>query len=305
MSRRRCSRLITPFLFISLLVLAAQVDADFCASPGQKPSVRLAASFDNDASFKAPHSAELEAARFNLSVLFTQSILQMDGYDSIAGVVHNYSTLSAEGINPAAQTNGDLHTLALPWYWSKKTDQIERRFGLAAAISTSSNGLKNPDELNHQALQLWLSWEDRRPINKDWDWLLGICGDHRFGKHRFYPLVGVVRKIGAAGMLRLAFPDLHFSWPLTDQLRFDLRVEPMGNKWSVYDDSLERESSFLWRSWSASAEFNWRLFDEFGVFLRAGQRFEQELKFKLADDSRLKSRLDDTFYWSLGLVWWL
>lgn len=305
MSRRLRCYLITPVLFISLLVLAAQVEGDFCASPWRKPSVRLQTSFDNDANFKAPHSAELAAARFSLSALFAQSGLQRNGYDSIAGVVHNYSALSLEGFNPAAQTNGDLHTLALPWYWSKKTDHIERRFGLAAAISTSSNGLKNPDKLDHRALQLWLSWEDRRTINQDWDWLLGICADHRFGKYRFYPVVGVVRKMGAAGMLRLAFPDLQFGWSWSDRLRFDLRLEPMGNEWSVYDDSLEKESSFQWRSWSASAEVNWRLFAEFSVFLRAGQRFKQALEFRLADDSRLKTHLDDTFYWSLGLVWWL
>lgn len=292
-------------LLIALLVGAVHVEAEFCAPSLRKSSVRLQAVMDHDAGFQPPYTAELEAVRYNLSALFAPSTQSAEGYNYLAGFQHGYSSLSLEGLDPAAQTNGHLHTLSMPWYWFRKEDHIERQFGLAAAISTSSNGLKKPDELGHQVLQLWLSWEDRRTINQDWDWLLGVCGDHRFGSFRVYPVAGVVRKFGTEGELRLAFPDARIGWTLNDRLRFDLRLEPMGNDWRVYDQGLQRQSSFQWRSWSVSAEVNWRMFDAFSVLIRTGQRFDQELEFSLVDGSRLESSLEDSFYWSVGLTWWL
>jgi hypothetical protein len=297
--------LITRALLFSLMVYSAHVFGDLCAPLSRKSAIRLDASFDNNTDLQAQPGAELEATRYGLSAMISPSKLYLNGYDGSVGVVHKYDILSDHGLTPDARTNGHLHTLALPWQWTRKSSQLSRRFGVAAAVSTSSNGLKNPHKLDHQALQLWLSWEDSRRINGDWDWVMGVCGDHRFGTFRIYPVAGIERKLAGAARLRLAYPDLRLHWPVNSRLLLDLRIEPVGNEWSVYDNDLEKGSRFLWNSWSASAKLTWHLLDGFSVTIDAGRHYDQELEFELNDGSRLRADLDSSVYWSVGLIWWL
>ena len=154
-------------------------------------------------------------------------------------------------------------------------------------------------------MSMVLSWEDQRRLFGAIEGLIGLCGDDRFGSFKVYPSVGVVWPIGERARLRLAYPDSRLDWRLSHRISAALSLAPAGGQWRVYATDSEQASNFHWRAWETEAQLDWRLWKKARVTLAVGQRLQQQLRFRLQDNSPFKLEPGDALYWSLGLQWQL
>ncbi len=257
--------------------------------------------------------ADVEAQRYQFQAIarlpsVTTHQMANDKTNSTAyfgGIAHEYRSVEFNNLASPPQTNGDLHTLQLPMQRWQRHHRGERRLGAAVVIASSSNALKNLDELTTDNLQLWLGWEELSKVSNNTAWLWGLCADHRFGDYRLYPLLGMQWHLKGNINLRLAFPDTALRWQPSDSHYIELTLQPIGREWTVYDKNFARQSELQWRAWEFELKLHWQFAKHWQTFVSTGLRFEQKLQLRLENNQRLKSDLDDSPFLLLGvsMVW--
>ena len=248
------------------------------------------------------HGGAVEISRDQLDARLVHSSGNID-WQMTVDFQHQYTDFTIAGVTPGPQTNGDMHTTSLPVHWQNRATDRNRRLSVAPVLATSSNGLENPDELDENFLQLWLSWEDQYRWRGDSYWLIGLCGDHRFDHFRITPVLGIAGEWAAQNQYRLAFPDSYVSWVFSRGFSSFLRIGPAGGEWRILDDDLDRQSDFRWQAWQAEAEVRWQFGSRWRAALSLGRVFDQQLRFDRVDNSRLSTDADDSSYWRLEFVY--
>ena len=242
--------------------------------------------FSADALKKAPldTGAEVGLSRRELNTGFIASSEQ----DHVMAIDFNfqYTIVDIDGsITP--MTNGHLHSWDFPVSWQRKGSAYTLDYYLAPVISVSSNGLKNPDLLDRQALQLWAGVFYKKDFNQKSAWLLGLRSDHRFGPYRVYPVAGVCWQPNANWQLQLALPDISIRRYFSKGINIRLYAEPDGNKWHVFSKDTTRNSDFFYNAIVTGLSLEWRINSTLSLEFSAVKHSRQRFDFVLDDGTQL------------------
>ncbi len=220
----------------------------------------------------------------------------------VLGFGHEYNAFDISAESPAPpQTNGDLHTLHLATQWRAELGNGHLRAAFAPALSVSSNGLKNPDELNSDAVQLWGALLYRWPAN-GMDWLAGMAHDYRHGNDRIYPVAGIEWSNDAV-FLRATFPDLELRFDLGSRWIMAASVEPDGNEWWAYDRGLSDANEFRRQAWKADARLSYQFANGVLAGASVGYHWDQEWRFRRQDNSLARLHSDNSYFVGLHISW--
>jgi hypothetical protein len=216
---------------------------------------------------------------------------------------HEYNALDIDlptGLAP--QTNGDLHTLHAAIEWTTGAGPGELRLALAPALSVSSNGLKNPDELDSDAAQLWASALYAWP-GAHFDWILGAAHDFRFGASQVYPVAGIQWSADAT-LLRLTFPDVVLRTRLGQRWQLAFATEPDGNEWWAYDRDLETADEFHSEAWRSEISLSYQFSNGLRLGLSAGYRWDAHWKFRRENGDWARQDTDSAPFYGIHLGWY-
>lgn len=217
------------------------------------------------------------------------------------GVGHNYTIMRPGGFD--LQTNGHLHTLYFPLHWKRPSGGRHFRATLAPAVSVSSNVLKEPDEYGSDAVQVLGALEWDRAVSETLGLRYGVCGDHRFGSYRVYPLLSVDWRPHVDWLLELGFPATALSYEASKSFDSSLRLAPNGNEWYVKDKSLEHHSKLRYESLLLEWALNWHPHERLTLTASIGRQFRNRYDMKLLDGSRAKADGDSFTRVGAALEW--
>jgi len=211
--------------------------------------------------------------------------LQIRSNDKWAfGAGHQYTILNADQLD--LQTNGHLHTFFLPMHRMSQAGRKAFRFSIAPALSASSNVMKDPDQYDADALQLLAALVWSREVSDQVGVRYGICGDHRFGRYRIYPLISVDLQPHPDWMIELGFPVSRLGYQISKSLASLLRAGPDGNEWHVSDRSLERKSQLVYEAFIFEWALIWQAHEHFVLTASVGSQFHNRFEMTLLNDSR-------------------
>ena len=221
----------------------------------------------------------------------------------VLGLGHEYSALDIDtGSASAPLANGDLHTLHLALDWRRALGPGQLQLALAPVVSTSSNGLKNPDQLDSDAFQLWgaaiYSW----PGGAEWEWVAGLASDSRFGDQRLYPVLGLKWR-DSHTVVRAVYPDLLVTRRLGERWSTSLSISPDGNYWQAYDRELENSDEFRREAWQAGLGLDYDLPAGFRLGLQVGYFWDQAWRFRREDGGWARLDSDNSAYIGVQLGW--
>ena len=218
-----------------------------------------------------------------------------------AGVGYRYKILRFDPIEP--QTNGHLHTLFIPVHRQSQSDGKGFRFSIAPALSASSNVMKDPSQYDTDALQLLVAAVWNRPLSGATGFRYGVCGDHRFGSYKIYPLVSFDWQPHLDWTIELGFPMAEVRYQATSSFDTSLRLAPDGNEWYVKDKSLQFDSQFIYESYLLEWAFNWRAYKGLAITAGIGWQFHNRYEMTLLDGSRVRVSSDDFMRLGAALAW--
>jgi len=228
-------------------------------------------------------------------------LLRPAGASYFFGAGHRYSIFNFEPDQP--QTNGHLHTFFLPLHYLAQDDRRSFRVSVAPALSASSNVMQDLNEYADDALQLLAALVWGRQLSARTSLRYGLCGDHRFGEYRVYPLVSIQLQPHPDWVVRLGFPVSQFTYQLSGPLRTTVRLGPDGNEWYVQNRPLTADARFVYVSYALTWAFDWQFHDDFSLTLSAGRQFDQRIELTLADNSRVSFASNPVNRFGAALAW--
>lgn len=197
------------------------------------------------------------------------------------GFGHRYMIFDFSGIEP--QTNAHLHTSFVPLHWQAG----KLRLSAAAALSASSNVMGHPQEYASRTLQLLFAVVARNEIEERLAFIYGLCGDHRFGEYRVYPVAGVEWQPHPDWTLDVGFPETRIAYAVTSELASSLRVAPDGNEWHVENRDFSAESDFVYEAVALEWITEWSPGSRLTVALSLGRQLRNRYDMTLADGQRV------------------
>ena len=198
-------------------------------------------------------------------------------------------------------TNGHLHNWNFPVSFHRKGNDYTLDYYLAPVISVSSNGLKNPDLLDLDSLQLWAGAIYRKDLSEESSWLLGFRSDHRFGPHRVYPVAGICWQPGEGWNMQLALPDFSISRYFSNGINIKLFAGPEGNRWHVFSADTMNSSDFIYNAIVTGISVEWQINPTVNVALDAIQHSAREFSFALDDGTPVETGAQSSTGFSLNL----
>ncbi len=201
------------------------------------------------------------------------------------GAGHRYTILNVEPLE--LQTNGHLHTFFVPVHRQSQSDRNSFRFSIAPAVSASSNVMKDPSEYNADATQLLAALVWGRQLSDPMNLRYGVCGDHRFGSYKIYPLVSVDWQPHADWTIELGFPNSRLSYQVSENLSTSLGFAPDGNEWYVTDKSVETQSQLVYETYRLAWAFDWQATKHITMTASVARFFHNRYELTLADESRV------------------
>ena len=198
-------------------------------------------------------------------------------------------------------TNGHLHSWDFPVTAHRKGAGYSLDYYLAPVIAVSSNGLKNPDLLDNDALQLWAGAIYKKDLNQESAWLLGFRSDYRFGPYRAYPVAGFCWQPNANWQLQLALPDFSISRFISNGINIKLFAEPDGNKWHVFSDDTTSNSDFIYNAIVTGLSIEWQINSTVTLRLDAVQHSKREFSFALDDGTLVETNAQSSTGVSVSL----
>ena len=219
----------------------------------------------------------------------------------VIGAGHRYTILNVDGLE--LQTNGHLHTFFTPLHRLSQAEGKRFRFSIAPALSASSNVMQDPGEYSADALQLLVALVWSRQVSAQVGMRYGICGDHRFGNYRIYPLVSVDWQLHPDWKIELGFPVSQLSYRISKNLVSSLRVAPDGNEWYVSDKSLQNKSKLVYEAYALEWTFDWRGHERLSFMASVGIQFNNRYELTLLDDSRDTVSGESVTRFGTAFVW--
>jgi hypothetical protein len=201
-------------------------------------------------------------------------------------------------------TNGHLHNWNFPVSNHRKGSDHSLDYYLTPVISVSSNGLKDPELLDHEALQLWAGATYRKDFSEKSVWLIGFRSDHRFGDYRVYPVAGICWQPNQEWHLQLALPDFSISRYFSSGINIKLFAGPEGNRWHVFSADTTISSDFIYNTIISGISVEWQVNPTVSFALEAIQHSAREFSFALDDGTPVETNAQSStgFLVSLGLL---
>ena len=219
----------------------------------------------------------------------------------VFGAGHRYTILNVDGLE--LQTNGHLHTFYLPVHRLSQAEGKSFRFSFAPALSASSNVMKDPDEYSGDALQLLPALVWGRQVTDQVGMRYGICGDHRFGAYRIYPIVSADWQPHPDWTIELGFPVSQLRYRLSKSLASSLRIAPDGNEWYVSDKSQQKQSKLVYEAYVIEWAFDWQAQEHLILTASIGVQFDNRYEWTLLDDSRDSLSSESVTRIGAALMW--
>jgi hypothetical protein len=219
----------------------------------------------------------------------------------LVGGGHRSAILNVDDLE--LQTNGYLHTFFFAVHWLNQSDQQGFQISIAPALSASSNVTSDPDEYTTDALQLLvgLTWD--RQMSDQLGIRYGVCGDHRFGEYRIYPLVSAHWQPDPDWTIEIGFPTSQLTHQVTDSLASSLRISPNGNEWYVKDTSLEKDSQVVYEAYALEWAFNWQAYEHLILTASVAREFDSRYELTLLDEQRVELSNDSATRVGFALTW--
>ncbi len=298
-ARQRLRKLVNGarvFLFLYLCspsVILASVD--ICQDPAAYS--HLAVGFDSFGESTLDNDfGLLDRENFNFDLL-----LQSPGEKFLYGAGHRYSIFDFEPERP--ETNGHLHTFFLPLHRLTGDDRQNFRLSIAPALSGSSNVGPELDDYADDAFQILAALIWGKQLSTQVSLRYGICGDHRFGHYKIYPVLGAHWQPHPDWQIQLGFPTSQIAYQLSAQSTASIRISPDGNEWYVRDRSFSSPSRFISESYVLLWAFDWQLHDSFALTLSIGRQFHNRMEIIHFDQSRVRLSGDPVTRVGAELEW--
>ncbi|HET6630309.1 MAG TPA: hypothetical protein VFG91_11095 [Woeseiaceae bacterium] len=197
------------------------------------------------------------------------------------GFGHRYMIFDFSAIEP--QTNAHLHTSFVPLHWQR--DGL--RLSAALALSASSNVMGHPQEYARETLQLLFALVTAREIDERLTFDYGICGDHRFGEYRVYPVAGLDWRPHPDWQLELGFPETRISYTIVEQLTSTLQLAPDGNEWRVENRDFSAASDFVYEALALQWITAWEPGPRLSLAVSLGRQLRNRYEMTLANGERI------------------
>jgi len=275
-------------------VANASTSVDICQEPVAESHLTIAY-YDQENSFFESGRGATNRANYSTDLLFARKEKWIFGFG------HRSTILNVDDLE--LQTNGYLHTFFFPVHWTSHSDRKSFRFGIAPALSGSSNVTEDPNEYTKDAFQLLATFVWSRRISDQLGFSYGICGDHRFGEYQVYPVISLKWQPRPDWTIELGFPTSQLSYEATKSFNFLLRVSPNGNEWYVKDKSLEKSSKLVYEAYVVELALDWRLHQHFMITASVGREFDARYEMTLADESRVRLSSDPATRFGAALAW--
>lgn len=272
----------------------AATSVDICQEPADES--RLAIAYYTQAASRIDeHGGETNLENFNTDLVF-----KTKGRWSF-GAGHRMTVLNDERIE--LQTNGYLHTFFFPLHRQSRADDKGFRLSVAPALSASSNVASDLDEYTLDAVQLLVAAVWRNKLSERFDLEYGVCGDHRLGRYRVYPLLAVGWQINPDWRLVIGFPTSQLSYRISSRVESSLRISPNGNEWYVKDKRLENDSRFVSEAFLAEWTVAWRVHPRLLLAGSWGRQFNTRYEAALLDGSRVRLSGDSADETGVAFAW--
>ncbi|MCH7508857.1 MAG: hypothetical protein IIB68_03330 [Proteobacteria bacterium] len=293
-SRQFFSHCMSLFLYL-FCIQDSLARVDICRTPIAYSYLSMEISSHNKSAFER-NLGETEQENFNLDL-----IIRSEDNSLLFGVGYRYSFFNIDMFDP--QTNGYLHTFFLPLHRISQNDVRSFRFSIAPALSASSNVMKNPGRYTVDAFQLLAALV--------WDWRLsdrvslqyGLCGDHRFGNYRIYPLIGVHWQLHPVWTIELGYPTSQLRYQFSAGSTSSLQITPDGNEWYVLDKNLAQHSQFVYQSYALEWSFDWQLGAKLTLTTSVGRQLHNHYEMTLRDGSRVRLAGESATRFAARLRW--
>lgn len=213
------------------------------------------------------------------------------------GFGHRYMIFDFSAIEP--QTNAHLHTSFVPLHWQRGN----LRLSAAPALSASSNVMGHPQEYESETLQLLFAAVAAKEIDERLAFVYGLCGDHRFGEYRVYPVAGVEWRPHPEWTVELGFPETRIAWTVTNALGTSLQVAPDGNEWRVENRDFSAESDFVYEAVALEWVTEWSPGSRLTVALSLGRQLRNRYEMTLANGQRVSVSGAPADRVGVGLRW--
>ena len=272
----------------------SQASVDICEPPAPDPYLSVAYRHHDTFSDEGSN-AEIDRETSEIDMLFDIN----DDWSIGAG--HRYNQLDAR--NLGLPTNGHLHTVFLPVHRQSRSDSTGFRFSIAPAMSSSSNVLKDPDEYSADAFQILAALVWDRELSEQTSINYGICGDHRFGGYRVYPVLGFNWRPGGDWLVEVGFPMSRLTWETTSSINMSLQVAPDGNEWHVENKNMDRQSQLIYEATLLEYRLSWSIDDRFTVSVSAGRSFDIRYKTTLLNDTKARLTGDAVTRLGAAVAW--
>ena len=217
----------------------------------------------------------------------------------VFGAGNRYTKLNENGL----QTNGHLHTFFLPVHRLSQNDRRSFRASIAPALSATSNVVRRTGEYTADAFQFLAALVWGRQLSDRLDLRYGICGDHRFGSYRIYPVIAVDWRPHPDWTVELGFPTSQLSYRVLTGLTSLLRIAPDGNEWYVKDNDLEKQSQLVYEAYTIEWAFNWQAHKDLLLTASVGRQFHIRYEATLLDGSRVRRSSDSGTRVGVALSW--
>jgi hypothetical protein len=213
------------------------------------------------------------------------------------GFGHRYVIFDFSAIEP--QTNAHLHTSFVPLHWQRGN----LRLSAAAALSASSNVMGHPQEYESETLQLLFAAVAVKEFDERLAFVYGLCGDHRFGEYRAYPVAAVEWRPHPDWTLEVGFPETRIVYAVTNELETSLQVAPDGNEWHVKNRDFSAESDFVYEAVALEWITEWSPGSRLTVALSIGRQLRNRYEMTLADGQRVSVSSEPADRAGVGLRW--
>ena len=238
---------------------------------------------------------ETTQENFNFDLLFKSADDKL-----LLGAGHRYTVFNIIGLEP--ETNGHLHTFFLAFHRLIQTDDQSLRISIAPALSASSNVFRHR-EYTADHLQLLAAVVWRKRISNRMSFRYGICGDHRFGGYRIYPLISMRWQPHPDWTVQLGFPASQLGYYISERLSSRIRIAPEGNEWQILDKELLHHSRFVYESYALVWTFDWLARENFTVSASVGRQMHNRYEMTLLDARRVRLSGDPVTRIGMSLEW--
>jgi len=273
----------------------SSTNVDICQEPTAESRVAIAY-YDQEQSMLEGNSGETNLELYGTDLLFRSNDTWSFGFG------HRSMILNVDGLE--LQTNGYLHTFFLPAHRLSQSDNGGFRFSVAPALSASSNVTSDPDEISVDAMQVLAAAIWNKQMSDRIALYYGVCGDHRFGDYRVYPVINVAWQIHPDWRLEIGFPTSQLIYKVSESISSVLRIAPNGNEWYVKNKSLTKHSQLVYEAYLLEWALNWRAHKNLMLTASVGRELDSQYEMTLLNDNRVRLSSDSATRVGMALAWY-